>query len=62
MLYKNGINLNSKLSEYLVNSQKLFIFSAYIKLETLTRIIDNQSNVNSVFVRLNDNPVSKALL
>lgn len=51
MIYKNGINLNSKLSEYIINSQKLFIFSAYIKLETLKLLIDNQSNVNSVFVR-----------
>ena len=51
MLFKNGIDLNSKLSEYLINSQKLFIFSAYIKLETLNILIDNQSNVNSVFVR-----------
>jgi hypothetical protein len=51
MLLKNGIDLQPKLSEYISNSQGLFIFSPYIKLETLKTLIDEQENVKSVFVR-----------
>ena len=51
MLLKNGIDLQSKLSEYISNSQGLFIFSPYIKLETLKALIDGQENVKAVFVR-----------
>jgi hypothetical protein len=51
MLFKNGIDLQPKLSEYISNSQGLFIFSPYIKLETLKSLIDGQGNVKAVFVR-----------
>jgi hypothetical protein len=51
MLHKNGIDLNLKLREYISNSQGLFIFSPYIKLETLSALIDNHENVKAVFVR-----------
>ena len=51
MLLKNGIDLQPKLSEYISNSQGLFIFSPYIKLETLKALIDRQENVKAVFVR-----------
>ncbi len=51
MLHKNGIDLQPKLSEYISNSQGLFIFSPYIKLETLKELIDEQENVKAVFVR-----------
>ncbi len=51
MLFKNGIDLQPKLSEYISNSQGLFIFSPYIKLETLKALIDEQDNVKAVFVR-----------
>lgn len=51
MLHKNGIDLQLKLSEYLSMSQGLYIFSAYIKLETLKSLIDPQQNVKAVFVR-----------
>ena len=51
MLHKNGIDLHLKLSEYIGNSQVLFIFSPYIKLETLKALIDGQENVKAVFVR-----------
>ena len=51
MLLKNGIDLQPKLSEYISNSQNLFIFSAYIKLATLKALIDRQENVKAVFVR-----------
>jgi hypothetical protein len=50
-LFKNGIDLQSTLSEFISNSQNLFIFSAYIKLETLKALIDEQQNVKAVFVR-----------
>ena len=51
MLFKNGIDLDTKLAEYIHNSQSLFIFSPYIKLETLKNLIDNNENVKAVFVR-----------
>ncbi|WP_343670054.1 hypothetical protein [Chitinophaga sp.] len=51
MLHKNGINLHTKLSEYISNSQALFIFSPYIKLETLKELIDGSEKVKAVFVR-----------
>lgn len=51
MLHKNGIDLLPKLSEYISHSQNLFIFSAYIKLETLKALIDEQENVRAIFVR-----------
>ena len=51
MLFKNGINLQLKLSEYISHSQRLFIYSPYIKLETLKALIEEQENVKAVFVR-----------
>jgi len=51
MLHKNGIDLNQKLSEYINHSQNLFIYSPYIKLETLKALLDGQTNVKAVFVR-----------
>jgi hypothetical protein len=51
MIFKNGIDLQLKLSEYISNSQNLFIFSPYIKLATLKALIDGQENVKAVFVR-----------
>jgi hypothetical protein len=51
MLFKNGIDLQQKLSEYISHSQNLFIFSPYIKLETLKALIDTKHNVKAVFVR-----------
>ncbi len=51
MFYKNGIDLQPKLSEFICHSQAIFIFSPYIKLETLKSLIDEQDNVKAVFVR-----------
>ncbi len=51
MLFKNGIDLQRNLSEYISKSKTLFIFSPYIKLETLKALIDTQENVKAVFVR-----------
>lgn len=51
MLFKNGIDLQEKLSEYINNSQAIFIFSPYIKLATLRHLIDGNEKVKAVFVR-----------
>jgi hypothetical protein len=50
-LFKNGIDLHNKLREYVSNSLNLFIFSPYIKLETLKKLLDDQDNVKAVIVR-----------
>lgn len=51
MLLKNGINLDLKILEYIKNSKNIFIYSPYIKLETLEILIENNQNVKAVFVR-----------
>jgi len=51
MLHKNGIDLHYKLREYIGNSKALYIFSPYIKLETLKVLIDGSDKVKAVFVR-----------
>jgi hypothetical protein len=51
MLFKNGIDLQTRISEYISNSKALFIFAPYIKLETLKELIGEQSNVKAVFIR-----------
>jgi hypothetical protein len=51
MLHKNGIDLQTKLSEYISDSEGLFIFSPYVKLETLKALIDRSDKVKAVFVR-----------
>ena len=51
MIYKNGIDLQPKLVEFINSSNSIYIFSAYIKLETLKKIIENKTNVKAVFVR-----------
>jgi hypothetical protein len=51
MLYKNGIDLNTKLLEYVKGSNSLFIYCPYIKLETLKAILEGVENVKAVFVR-----------
>lgn len=50
-LFKNGIDLQTKLSEFISSSQALFIYSPYIKLETLKALIDGNASVETVFVR-----------
>lgn len=51
MIFKNGIDLNKMLNEYIFCSQALYIFSPYIKLEPLQYLIDSCINVKAVFVR-----------
>jgi len=51
MIYKNGMDLQPKLIEFLNSSNSIYIFSAYIKLETLKKIIKKNTNVKAVFVR-----------
>ena len=51
MLYKNGANLSNKLIEYIEDSKSLFIYSPYIKLETLKALVSDNNNIQAVFVR-----------
>ncbi len=51
MLFKNGIDLQTKLADYISNSKDLFIFSPFIKLETLKALIDKSEKVKVIFVR-----------
>jgi len=51
MLFKTGIDLHKKLSDYISDSRCLFIFSPYIKKETLIALIEGSDKVKSVFVR-----------
>jgi hypothetical protein len=51
MLFKNGINLHSALTDYINRSQALFVFCPYVKLEALKRLIDHSEKVKAVFVR-----------
>ena len=48
---ENGIDLQPKLSDFINNSQGLFIFSPYIKLETLKELLGENKNAKAVFVR-----------
>lgn len=51
MIFKNGIDLQPKLSEFIDNSQGLYIFSPYIKIATLKELLGENENVKAVFVR-----------
>lgn len=51
MLYKNGINLNEKLLEYVNSSHSLYIYCPYIKLESIKAILKDALNVKAAFVR-----------
>src|ERR1700741_3696633 len=51
MFFKNGIDLQHKLVEYIDNSNAVLIFSPYVKLETLKALIDKSDKVKAVFVR-----------
>jgi hypothetical protein len=51
MIYKNGSNLSKGLVEFIKNSNSLYVFAPYIKVETLKALIDEQENVKAIFVR-----------
>jgi hypothetical protein len=51
MLYKNGVNLQEPLENFLANSSNLFIYSPYIKLESLKGILKKPSDCNLIVVR-----------
>jgi phosphatidylserine/phosphatidylglycerophosphate/cardiolipin synthase-like enzyme len=51
MLFKNGVDLQTKLAGYISASQDLCIFSPYIKLETLKALIKESDKVKAIFVR-----------
>jgi hypothetical protein len=51
-IYKNGIDLSSRLIEFINTSNSLFVFVPYIKIETLKSIIEeNHIKVKAVFVK-----------
>jgi hypothetical protein len=51
MIFKNGFDLSSSLVDYINNSERIYIYTAYIKLETLKTLIESSENVKAVFVR-----------
>ncbi len=52
MLYRNGENLKSGLTEYLTNKNKITIFSPYIKVSTLKYLLNTQNlNCEQIIVR-----------
>lgn len=51
MLFINGIDLSCRVIDYISTSHRVFIFSAYIKIQTLQSLIDERDNIAAVFVR-----------
>jgi hypothetical protein len=51
MIFKNGFDLSSSLVDFINNSECIYIYTAYIKLETLKALIESSDNVKAVFVR-----------
>jgi hypothetical protein len=51
MIFKNGIDLSLNLVDFINKSERIYIFTAYIKLETLKTLIESTNNVKAVFVR-----------
>lgn len=50
-LSRNGVNLYHNLLEFVKNSSNLFIFTPYIKINTLTSILTTTINCRAIFVR-----------
>jgi hypothetical protein len=57
MILKNGIDLYSKTTDYIEKSESLYIFSAYIKLNSLKGLIDFSDNIKAVIVRWEPNDI-----
>jgi hypothetical protein len=53
MLYKTGIDLSTKLIEFISNSTNLFIFVPYIKVEPLKQILNFSQSCKAIVVRWN---------
>jgi hypothetical protein len=51
MLLKNGINLSGKLIDFIEQSESLFIYVPYIKLEPLKKLLANNNSCTAIFVR-----------
>jgi hypothetical protein len=51
MIFKNGIDLSSNLVDFINKSERIYIYTAYIKLEPLKTLIEASDNVKAVFVR-----------
>jgi hypothetical protein len=50
-LLRNGIDLSEGLTEFISNSENLFIFVPYIKLETLKQLLGSTNNCKVIVVR-----------
>lgn len=50
-LLRNGIDLSKSLTEFVSNSQNLFIFVPYIKLEPLRHLLDSTNKCKAIIVR-----------
>jgi hypothetical protein len=51
MLFKNGVDLQAEITRFIDKSSAIFIFSPYIKLDTLKALINTNDKVVAVFVR-----------
>lgn len=51
MLYKNGINLNSSLLDFINRSNKLSIYVPYIRVPQLKFLLTNSTQIDKVIVR-----------
>lgn len=50
-LLRNGIDLSNRLTEFISNSENLFIFVPYIKLEPLKQLLGVTNNCKAIIVR-----------
>ncbi len=50
-IIKNGIDLSSKLFEFILISEDLFIFVPYIKLESLKQLLESSNNCKLIVVK-----------
>lgn len=51
MLFKTGVDLHERLSNFIAESDRLSIFVPYIKLKPLVDLINKYDNISAVFVR-----------
>jgi hypothetical protein len=51
MIYKNGYNLSEGIFEFLKESNNIYIFIPYIKLEPLKLLIESSDNIKAIFIR-----------
>jgi len=51
MIFKNGFNLSNNLIEFILQSQNLFIFVPFIKLESLKQLLESSNNCKLIVIR-----------